>query len=671
MKKQKGKKKKFEQEKIVPVKHQKVGNLNYYSEEIAKEIIDKLISLAITQIFKDKIYPKIPNFCFESVKHFLNLVISISYIKYDRDNIYDIENIFDGEQRLNTDENRYKIKNHSRCNKIRYKNAEEDMLEFANINLDIEKEMYLKNKNINDFLNKSYYCDTIINRKKKKKSNFWGKIMQPTTYSPPRNIPKSNALNKQILLLDKKEITKKKQKQNVITKKKNIRSRHNSLYSKKQSASSLRESSKKLDIKSLNENLVKKEKKYFILIMDKMKKIEIDKNKKEEPDEIKELRKLELERIRLLKEEEELKKNKKRGNQEEIKYVYNLDTINLPKKDRGKNVQAQRRIIEEQIKRGNFTIDFNNNLILVRQVQPDKLEKDFPEPITRQKKGENDNLNEIKDNQKLLSMNSGEKTEIKKNYLDDNSSNTMANYFNYKYGWKIDPSGSNFKLIKPETGVNLYEEGEIKSGGDEYYEKYKRFSQKDYTKILNDILSQQTFLKKQAEEENIKEPSDIPEKKDKMNVTQEIPIIKEKEDFFSKKMKQIQTKGLIRNKMLKSNSQIFALNKISLYQNLFVYDNKDSDVIKSQKINKDLFSYRIKRHNLLFRKMNNIVNKKENKSLQILDNFNTMIMRNINPFLKKNKELNNLPIIPLRKNKSEIFSMKNINLREKTKFKKE
>ena len=126
-----------------------------------------------------------------------------------------------------------------------------------------------------------------------------------------------------------------------------------------------------------------------------MKKIEIDKNKKEEPDEIKELRKLELERIRLLKEEEELKKNKKRGNQEEIKYVYNLDTINLTKRDRGKNVQAQRRIIEEQIKRGNFTIDFNNNLILVRQVQPDKLEKDFPEPITRQKKGENDNLNEI------------------------------------------------------------------------------------------------------------------------------------------------------------------------------------------------------------------------------------------------------------------------------------
>ena len=299
------------------------------------------------------------------------------------------------------------------------------------------------------------------------------------------------------------------------------------------------------------------------------------------------------------------------------------------------------------------------------------MEKDFPEPITRQKKGENDNLNEIKDNQKLLSMNSGEKTEIKKNYLDDNSNNTMANYFNYKYGWKIDPSGSNFKLIKPETGVNLYEEGEIKSGGDEYYEKYKRFSQKDYTKILNDILSQQTLLKKQAEEENIKEPSDIPEKKDKMNVTQEIPIIKEKEDFFSKKMKQIQAKGLIRNKMLKSNSQIFALNKISLYQNLFVYDNKDNDVIKSQKINKDLFSYRINRHNLLFRKMNNIINKKENKSLQILDNFNTMIMRNINPFLKKNKELNNLPIIPLRKNKSEIFSMKNINLREKTRFKKE
>ena len=32
-----------------------------------------------------------------------------------------MENIVDGENYLNTDENRYKVKNHNRCNKLRYK----------------------------------------------------------------------------------------------------------------------------------------------------------------------------------------------------------------------------------------------------------------------------------------------------------------------------------------------------------------------------------------------------------------------------------------------------------------------------------------------------------------------------------------------------------------------
>ena len=82
MKRQRGKKKtknKLSQGIIVPTKHEKIGNLNNYSEEVAKEIIDKLISLSITQILKNKIYSKISNFCFESVKHFLNSVLILAY----------------------------------------------------------------------------------------------------------------------------------------------------------------------------------------------------------------------------------------------------------------------------------------------------------------------------------------------------------------------------------------------------------------------------------------------------------------------------------------------------------------------------------------------------------------------------------------------------------------
>ena len=75
---------------ITPGKHERTGNLNYFSEEIAKELIDKIISLSMTKIFREKINSKITDFCFESVERFLNLALSISNINHDKDNIYDI-----------------------------------------------------------------------------------------------------------------------------------------------------------------------------------------------------------------------------------------------------------------------------------------------------------------------------------------------------------------------------------------------------------------------------------------------------------------------------------------------------------------------------------------------------------------------------------------------------
>ena len=318
-----------------------------------------------------------------------------------------MENIVDGENYLNTDENRYKVKNHNRCNKLRYKNIEDNLFEYAKINTEFKKEMELKNKDIDDFLNKSLFCESTVNKKKKLVSNFWGKINQPSTHGQLRYIPNSNALNKEILILDKKDVQKNKQRKTINTPKKNRYSMYSSKYSKKFSVSSFKDTSSILNRNSLNENLIKKEKRYLILEMDKMKRIENEKSKREEEsDEIKELRKLELEKIRLLKEEQEkLKKNKKLNSQDNIKFEYNIDTINLTNAEKAKNITIQRRIIEEQIRRGNFTIDFNNNLILVRQVHPENLEKDFPEPILKPKKSDKDNLEENDETQNLSNIN--------------------------------------------------------------------------------------------------------------------------------------------------------------------------------------------------------------------------------------------------------------------------
>ena len=58
--------------------------------------------------------------------------------------------------------------------------------------------------------------------------------------------------------------------------------------------------------------------------------------------------------------------------------------------------------------------------------------------------------------------------------------------------------------------------------------------------------------------------------------------------------------------------------------------------------------------------MNNILNKKNENSFQLIDTFNKNIINNMsNASLISKKKKNNLPIIPLKKNRSVIFS-KNI-----------
>ena len=51
----KKKKKQDNNNEIVPQRHEREGNLNYYSEEIAKNIIEKIISLALSKNFTQKI----------------------------------------------------------------------------------------------------------------------------------------------------------------------------------------------------------------------------------------------------------------------------------------------------------------------------------------------------------------------------------------------------------------------------------------------------------------------------------------------------------------------------------------------------------------------------------------------------------------------------------------
>ena len=657
----------FSQKNITPGKHERIGNLNLYSEEIVKELIDKLISLTMTKLFREKVESKISDFCFEGVIRALNLIISISNIEHDIDNIYDVENISDDKKRLNTDENRYKIINHNKCNRARNKVAEKDMFEYTNINRDFEDEMNLKNKDIDDYLNKSVFLDSIINRKKNTKSNFWGKISHPKSYGLQRFAPKSNTLFKENIIKNKTQKNTEEQKTN--TPKKNRYSKLRSLYSsKKLSFSSFRESDSKLHRNSSSDVIVKKERKYYILEMGQMKKIEEDKSKVEESEEIKELRRLKLEKIKFLKEEEDrLNETKRMIIQNNSKLEYNIDKINLTSQERAKNIQVQKKIIEEQIRKGNFTYDFNNNIILVRQVKPDNLEEDFPGAISKQKDKDKENIisNENKDNQIQFVTNNSEKLR-RKSLVEEKNKNNL-NFFTYKYGWKIDPSGSSFKLINPEVGVTIYESGEIKTGGNHFFEKYKRFSLKDYTKMLKEITDQQemnnAIIKKRSEEENKKD--DI--NSIKLNTSSEISKIKKGLNPFTQKIKNIKLNILkTQKKLKKSQSQIFTYDKISLYKTLFVNEDRiNKKEIKKKNESQSEFSHMVNPGDLFLKRMKNMIGNNKNKSFQIIDSFNKSIMKN--KISKIDKGMTSLPIIPFKKNKSDIFSKKEQYFRTRTK----
>ena len=668
---------------IQPIKHPKFGNLNNYSEDIIKEIIDKLISLSITEVIRTKIDSKISDFCFETIKRYLNLTVSLTNISHDRDNLYDIENYWEEQNRPNSDEKRYKMKNHKKCKKIRNKKAENDLFELTDINRDFEAEMILKDKDIDDYLNKSIVFEGIVDKKRISKANYWGDIPQPKTYGPLRIASKSNAVIKDINLNKddynnkipsnniKPEINTQKKKSTILLK------------SRRQSKSPL------VDEITLGKSEAKKlfeirQRKFLLLDMEEMKDIEEKKTRKEESDEIKELRKLKLEELQLLKEEEEKTKYAHNFISQNISnFEYDLDSLNLTAMERARNVQAQKKFVEDQIRKGNFTYDFNNKMILIRHLKPEALLEDFPMAITKPKdKGNLSKINTIKKKSDDLSKDKDILNDQlkKKNIVEEK--NYVSNYFNYNFNFnmKIAPCGSNFEKIRPAVGVNIYEGDEIKTGGREFFEKFKKFSIKDYNKMLKEISEQQKALNKslqeKSKEEENKNLDNLIINKNGMNSSVDISKIKKNFGYLNKRTKFNASKN--KKFMSKSQSQIFTIDKNNLYNNLIIHD--ETKEINYYKKNDKDFTDKLNQNNLFLKRLKNIIKlkKSESASFQLIDSFNKNIIirgenngigtkRGWDKEIEKEKKDNKLPIIPPKTNRSVIFTRKEQFLRTRMK----
>ena len=151
--KKRRKKKILQNNNIVPQKHERIGNLNYYSEEIAKEIIDKLISLTFTKLFSKKLDEKVSSYTIDLVNKTINNYLQLAFINYDKDDLYFSNNEMIKKKYFNSDEKRFKYKRRIKFNTRKKLLAE---LDLKNISNDRRKEIILKNKKISDFLSSSF-----------------------------------------------------------------------------------------------------------------------------------------------------------------------------------------------------------------------------------------------------------------------------------------------------------------------------------------------------------------------------------------------------------------------------------------------------------------------------------------------------------------------------------
>ena len=684
--KKKEKKKKQIKFEILPQKHKRENNLNYYSEEVVKEIIDKIISLSFSKLFENELKKNIPNFCVNAVQNTLNNFMKIFYINYDIDDSY---NILNSLKYSNSDEKRYKFKRYIKANARQRKLAEIDLLSLLNKNKDLQIDMIIKEKNISDYFSSSFEkpkniyikpSNTLKYDTKKSQNNFWGFIAQPKSLASHRFLPQSTA----IFPLPQTSNQIKEEEDNLYQNKK--KSKYYKFFKSKFIKDSIKNSKKD----SIFEEIPLKKRIFSIFKMNSLKKIEDENPKPVDTPEIIELRRLKLEEIKKLKEEEELRKQKLDKKKMENK-AFNINDIkiNIINKDKNKIID-QKKYIEEQIKKGNFTTDADGNIVLINKIEQDQLIEDLPIIYSKYKEIQKEsNNNDLEQEKKIIELqqniisNSVDKNKRRVNFIDYRNKNSLkTNSLNYRN----EPSGSNFELIQPEVGVIIQEKNKSKSGGNKFFEKYKKFSINDFNKTLKETMDNERKDFKEKMMEAFNKTADLKNliafntKIKNINNISTIKNQKEKNLFEKtftdriRKEKKVKTKNInnIFNSLNKSQSGIFLKNKkYSLMENLFVYDDSEHhyNKIGKEELNK------INQKNLFLKKLNrNQNNMKNSFSYRLMDSFNKSIILGSRNSINNNNipltKISSLPIIPLKsfkRNKS-FLSIEKISNSTNTNF---
>ena len=605
----------------------KSTNFSLFSESeiVVKSILEKIISLSISQIYKSIIDNKVTSFCLLKIKKKIDTIISIQFINHDKDDLKQrkiIKNkshkiILNIKNRNNIILTEEEIKNKKKLNKsqiIQHYELINDLNYFESF-FDKKKTILniLKRKNEmeNNFINKKIKNKNLIIGEENNFNNFWNTVFQPMNSKIDRDAStKLNVDNK----LFKGKIF------DCIPE--NINEEKQEKYDIKQTELNLKKvkNIKRYKKKIIEEEKPKKEKNKNLILID-LPSFNLEPGKFSNEDD---------ESIKLLRKEYETELALKKEKVEREKKLKNKNNIIENKEDNGKKKDLNKgsNIIKiKHIKIENLITEFNSVKSHLKEIGKIPETNDVnAENITQNNNNSNNLIIEINENPNYQF--DEETTERKKKkYYYRNNNNFIYNKKNKKEKEKESEmiekngaqyaSGSNYDLIKLECGVNLIENRKKKSGGKNYFKKYGRFSYDLYKNKLYKTTTENFF-----ENEEYKEIMNDSIKKDKINDDNKNNKIKD--ELISDKVLN-REKSDLNDKYENTDIKMQLKTKI---RNLKIVMN-NLDLMKEFQLDIDQEKRNMKntKYNFFKTKINKSIKRNE-KDLREINNFNKTVMKN-------------------------------------------
>ena len=433
-------------------------NQNKNSDIIVNAIINKIISLSISKSLKIKIEKQIPEKCFDYFKESINSFISCFYIFYDKD-----------EERTEKEKSIFKSD---------IKEIKSDLIN------DLNKSEISFGKN-NSFLDNHFFNNSYLGE------NNWDLIDEPISSNLDRY---SSTLikfqEKNLGIEDKYKLNHEKileEEENPLENNNNKNDINNNFIKKKTSLINLY----KYSINKYGESK-KKEKRNSL--MDNLQTIDLEAEKNYENKQIMKLRTI----------FERNEKDKEKGNE-------------IIKEEKQK-ILFKQKLAEENLRKyigKKINKDHNGEIIFIKSIEPSKLKKEFiftnsksknvniinntlqtkkEEKEIKIEKAEETDKKEKKEKTKKTAKSNNNELKLLKN-IETNKKNiqTLSIPMNKKI--PIITSGSNFYLMNMEVGVSLKENEKFKTGGLDFFNRYKKYSIEVYNKKLKDAENSNNLIK--------------------------------------------------------------------------------------------------------------------------------------------------------------------------------